>query len=71
MKEQVRTILEATYTHARNLALFVFTYKSLTALMKELESKPREYHSFLAALVGGYLVFGKYNKINEQVSGRS
>ena len=59
--------MEATYQHAKNLAQFVFTYKALTTLMKELESKPKEYHSFVAAFIGGWLVFGKNNKINEQV----
>ena len=61
-------ILEATYTHSKNLALFVFIYKSLTSLMASMESKPQQYHSFLSAFIGGYFVFGKYNKINEQVS---
>jgi len=68
LTSQARTIWEATYTHSRNLALFVFTYKSLTALLREMESKPKEYHSFVAALIGGYLVFGKYNKVNEQIN---
>ncbi|ELU14544.1 hypothetical protein CAPTEDRAFT_114139 [Capitella teleta] len=68
IKDQVQAILEATYTHAKNLATFVFTYKTLTALLCEIESKPREYHSFIAAFIGGYLVFGKYNKINEQIN---
>lgn len=68
IKEQLKAILEATFTHAKNLSTFVFTYKALTALLCEMESKPKEYHSFLAAFVGGYLVWGKYNKINEQVS---
>lgn len=64
----VRGILEATYTHSKNLASFVFLYKALTAFMRYVESKKMEYHSFIAAFVGGYLVFGKYNKVNEQVS---
>lgn len=65
---QAQSIWEATFTHSKNLASFVFMYKALTALLRQLESKPREYHSFLAALIGGYLIFGKYNKVNEQVS---
>jgi peroxisomal membrane protein 4 len=61
-------ILEATFTHSKNLALFVFLYKSLTSLMSWLQSEKIELHSFVAAFVGGYIVFGRYNKVNEQVS---
>ena len=64
---KLRAIFEATYTHAKNLAFFVFTYKALTGVLRELESQQKQYHSFIAALIGGYLVFGKNNKINEQV----
>ena len=65
---QLRSVLEATYTHSRNLASFVVSYKALCLLLRQLESKPRESHSFIAAFIAGYLVFGKYNKINEQVN---
>ncbi|KAK7480426.1 hypothetical protein BaRGS_00028345 [Batillaria attramentaria] len=68
LQSKVETILEATFTHSKNLALFVLLYKSLTSLMASLQSKPEQYHSFLAALIGGYLVFGKYNKVNEQIN---
>ena len=68
IKEQARAILKATYTHAKNLACFVLTYKALCGLLREVQGKPSQLHSFLAAFIGGYLVFGKYNKINEQVS---
>ena len=67
VKEQVRAILDATFTHSKNLASFVFTYKALTTLMMEIEGKASQYHSFIAAFIGGYIVFGKYNKVNEQV----
>lgn len=67
-KDMARGILEATFTHSKNLAMFVFLYKSLTSLMSWLQSEKVEFHSFMAAFVGGYLVFGRYNKVNEQVS---
>ena len=69
LKDQARSILEATYTHSKNLAYFVFTYKSLCAIFGEMWGKPEQIHSFIAAFIGGYLVFGNYNKINEQVRG--
>lgn len=60
-------ILEATFTHSKNLACFVFVYKTLTNLMAWFETHEKQYQSFIAAFIGGYFVFGKYNKVNEQV----
>lgn len=60
-------ILEATFIHSRNLALLSLGYKVLTACLRYLESTKREHHSFLAAFVCGYFIFGQFNKITEQV----
>lgn len=68
LQSKIKDILEATFTHSKNLALFVMLYKSLTSLMESMQSKPEQYHSFLSAVIGGYLVFGSYNKVNEQVT---
>ena len=68
LSAQARSILEATFTHSRNLASFVVAYKALSLLLRHLEFKPQESHSFIAAFITGYVVFGKYNKINEQVN---
>ncbi|KAL3842191.1 hypothetical protein ACJMK2_020233 [Sinanodonta woodiana] len=66
--EKFKTIIEATFTHSKNLALFVFIYKSLMSLMEQIQFKREQYHPFLAAFLGGYLIFGKYNKVNEQIN---
>lgn len=68
LSDKIQTILEATYTHSRNLALFVFGYKGLTTILAWLQAEKLQAHSFMAAFVTGYLVFGRYNKVNEQVS---
>lgn len=65
--EMAKGILEATFTHSKNLACFVFVYKILTNLMAWFETHEKQYQSFIAAFIGGYFVFGKYNKVNEQV----
>lgn len=67
LKDKLRAILKATYTHSRNLAYFVFTYKGLLALQEKMQGKSSQFHVFLAACVGGYLVFGDNNNINSQV----
>lgn len=67
LKDKLKAILKATYTHSRNLACFVFTYKGLQALQERVQGKSVQSHSFLAACVGGWLVFGDNNNINSQV----
>lgn len=68
LMSQLRGILEATFTHSKNLASFVFIYKSVTSLLDKVQGNKYQFHSFVAAFIGGYIVFGKYNKINEQVN---
>ena len=67
LREKFAWILKAAYTHGRNLASFVFIYKTLMAILKQLEGKKANIHPFLAAFIGGYFVFGVHDKINEQV----
>lgn len=60
-------IIKATYTHSKNLARFVFLYKLLTLIFKSIQNEIKEYHSLIAAFIGGYFVFGEKNNVNEQV----
>ncbi|KAJ0068291.1 hypothetical protein NL108_004657, partial [Boleophthalmus pectinirostris] len=66
LKDKLKAILKATYTHSRNLAYFVFTYKGLKALQEKMQGKSLQSHAFLAACIGGWLVFGDNNNINSQ-----
>ena len=36
--------------------------------MEKLQSQRLQIHSFIAAFIGGYFIWGNYNKVNEQVS---
>lgn len=67
LREKLKSIAQATYAHSRNLAYFVFTYKGLMAAQSRLQGKKIPFHSFLAACIGGWLVFGDNNPINSQV----
>lgn len=60
-------ILTATQTHATNLARFVVIYKAIRLIFKILLREIKQYHTMIAAFVGGYYVFGKRNSVNEQV----
>ena len=53
-----------------NLASFVTLYKTMLLIQRKLNNgKERSADTFLAGLVGGYIVFGDRNAINEQVCG--
>lgn len=66
--EKLRAILQATYIHSRTLASFVFTYKGLCSLQFHLQGKTFQVHSFTAAFIGGLLLFGENNSINNQIN---
>ncbi|XP_057637668.1 peroxisomal membrane protein 4 [Chionomys nivalis] len=68
LQEKLQAVLKATYTHSRNLACFVFTYKSLCALQSHVQGETHQMHSFLAAFLGGLLLFGKNNSVNSQIN---
>ncbi|MEE6513671.1 hypothetical protein FKM82_021454 [Ascaphus truei] len=68
LREKLKAILQATFTHSRNLGCFVFAYKGLLAAQGKLQGRSAQIHSFLAACVGGWLVFGENNNINSQIN---
>ncbi len=67
LQEKIKWILTATMTHAKNLAHFTLIYKTVIYLIRLLVKEIKQYHTILAAFIGGYFVFGKKNSINEQV----
>lgn len=67
LREKFYWIFRAAFMHSRNLAAFVFIYKTLTTLLLVAERKRGLAHPFIAAFIGGYIVFGEHDKINEQV----
>jgi len=65
---RLRVIYRATKQHAFNLAKFVSIYKTVLLIQKKLNSgKERDSDTFIAGLLGGYVVFGDRNAVNEQV----
>jgi hypothetical protein len=69
-REKLRLILKATRQHARNLALFAFSYKSVMYITKSLrDGKEESYDSLVAGLLGGYYVFGRgiQSSVNQQI----
>ncbi|OTB05973.1 hypothetical protein M426DRAFT_319351 [Hypoxylon sp. CI-4A] len=77
LREKVALVFRATRTHARNLARFAFVYKLSCYVLKHYGATPGKegrYDSFLAGLLGGYVVFGgrgkrsgKISSVNQQI----
>ncbi|KXN83570.1 Peroxisomal membrane protein 4 [Leucoagaricus sp. SymC.cos] len=67
-KDRARVIFKATKQHALNLAKFVALYKTFLLIQKKTNSgKTRSSDTFIAGLLGGYLIFGERNAVNEQI----
>ena len=54
-------------SHAKNLATFVTIYKTLMVIQRRSQGTEWKKDSFLAGLIGGWIVFGEDNPINQQV----
>ncbi|KAL1967150.1 hypothetical protein VTN77DRAFT_3441 [Rasamsonia byssochlamydoides] len=68
-REKIKLVLKATQQHARNLATFATIYKSTLFALKYLNSgKEGRYDTFVAGLLGGYVVFGRNSgSISQQI----
>ncbi|KAJ7071530.1 Tim17/Tim22/Tim23/Pmp24 family-domain-containing protein [Mycena amicta] len=67
-KTRARLIFRATKQHAFNLAKFVTLYKTFMLIQQKANGgKPRSADTFLAGLLGGYIVFGERTAVNEQI----
>lgn len=63
----LKSILKLTYQHSRNLAFFVTIYKSLLLVQRKVKGFEHHSDSFLAGIIGGYIIFGTDNAVNQQV----
>ncbi|KAK9237567.1 Tim17/Tim22/Tim23/Pmp24 family-domain-containing protein [Lipomyces kononenkoae] len=69
VKDKIQLVIKATREHARNLATFVFIYKSTLFVLKTTNGKEQDIDTFIAGLLGGYFVFGRGGKssVNQQI----
>ncbi|KAK2810208.1 hypothetical protein FQN50_003178 [Emmonsiellopsis sp. PD_5] len=73
LRQKAWLVFKATRQHARNLSLFAVVYKSTMLALKYLgpsgRGKEGPYDTFVAGLLGGYLVFGKSpGSVSQQVN---
>ena len=50
-----------------SLALFVTIYKSLLIIQRKIKGKENHFDSFIAGIIGGYIIFGNDNPVNQQI----
>ncbi|GKZ50230.1 hypothetical protein AbraIFM66951_003225 [Aspergillus brasiliensis] len=72
IREKVKLVLKATRQHARNLATFALIWKGVMLALRNINpttgGKEGRYDSFVAGLVGGYVVFGRHKtSITQQI----
>ena len=68
LRQKLFLILKATRQHARNLGIFAFLYKSTMLAMRNISGKESRYDSFVAGLLGGYVVFGRSrSSVSQQI----
>lgn len=69
IQNMARTILKATYQHAKNLGKYVFLYKAFNIALRRVGSGEKQHWQvFVSAFIAGYLVFGENNPINAQIN---
>ncbi|ORZ33246.1 peroxisomal membrane protein 4 [Catenaria anguillulae PL171] len=68
LRTKFRFILDATRQHSWNLGRFVLIYKTLLLVLRKAQgNKESKIDAFIAGTVGGYLIFGENNNINQQI----
>lgn len=65
-RKSLEDIVRLAYEHASNLGKFAFIYKALCILIaKSFHHAP--WNSFVAGLIGGYVVFSDKTPVNYQI----
>lgn len=79
VKDMLNSIVSLTYTHTKNLAVFVGLYKGLLALGRlayqglgipvtaSIGQPVAPWHSFVAGGIGAWFVWADYNAVNFQI----
>lgn len=68
-QDRIRFIYRSTRDHSFNLMKFASLYKLIMISFRRTNAgKERSLDSFVAGLVGGWVVFGERTPVNEQVS---
>lgn len=59
LPQTLRIIIKNTVSHAFKLGGYVGLYKFLILVLTKIQGRPCSFHTFMAGMLAGYLVFGK------------
>jgi peroxisomal membrane protein 4 len=68
--DKFKNILTATWTHSRNLGLFVGAFKAGLALLRRIRGGKNDdpLNAFLAGFVASWFIWGPFTSINSQIN---
>jgi peroxisomal membrane protein 4 len=64
---KLKTSIQLSWQHGRNLGLFVFIYKLVQCLLTRLYGKQLPVFSFVAGIIGAFFVWKEKNSVNQQI----
>ena len=65
--KKLKTAVTLAWTHGRNLGSFVFVYKIAQCVLQQLFRRSHPFFSFIAGVIGAYVVWRDKNSINQQI----
>lgn len=65
--DKLKNAIKLAWTHGRNLGSFVFVYKVVQCVLQQLFKQNHPLFSFIAGVIGAYVVWKDKNSINQQI----
>ena len=65
--DKLKGAIKLAWQHGRNLGTFVFIYKLVQCLLKQLLNTDSSAVSFIAGIVGAFFVWSERNSVNQQI----
>ena len=68
LKKKIKDVIKNTYTHAKNVGIFVFIYKAVNYLLELVASKKYSWFPLIGGFLAGYVAFHSDTPINRQIT---
>jgi peroxisomal membrane protein 4 len=65
LANKLKTSIQLSWQHGRNLGMFVFIYKIIQCLLARLYGKSIPFFSFVAGVIGSFFVWREKNSVNQ------
>ena len=67
LKNKLKSIFTLTYEHSKNLGLYVFLYKSISCIIRNIIGKHHTLIPFIAGCIASYFMWSTKNPVNQQI----